>query len=525
MLKSLTKPGGFLTGAAILAIAGLVCRLLGVVIRIPLTNIVGNFGMGLYQMVFPLYALLLVVSSAGVPVAISKMVAKEKAGGDTRAANKILLNALFLLGLIGAAVSALFMVFAFQIAKLQGNGDVGIIYLAIAPSVFLVCLISAFRGYFQGLQNMLPTATSQIIEQIAKVAAGITLAVILIKISVVWAVFGAILAVTISEVVALLFLIGVYLFSRKKDIKQSAHEVKKFKAGLSWSLMWQILRQSIPVTAMAAIFPLILVFDSMIVINMLTAAGTDHQTATQLFGISSGAVHTLVNLPAVLGIAIATAVVPTVSALLKQNKVEELREKMALAVKITVLISIFFTVFYLAFSEKIIDLLYHGAFKENPQQLKLAGNLMKIESALILLMSISAVFTAMLQGAGKAKFPLIALAVGGAAKIAFELAFIKGSMGIYAVSIGNVLCFAIAAALNTVFALRFVKIKKGLALHFIKATGLTLLFGVFIIALAQNMPDNRWWVLLSGVISLILYAILVAIFRFFVHNKNMRKEA
>jgi len=523
-LKNLASSNGFLTGAAILAFAGLLCRLIGVFFRVPLTNIVGNFGMGLYQMVFPLYALLLVISSAGVPVAVSKMVAKEKAGGDLRACKRILLNALVLLGAIGLVVTAVFIIFAYPIANLQGNKDVGIIYIAIAPSVFLVCLIAAFRGYFQGLQNMVPTATSQIIEQLVKVTAGMTLALILIKAGVLWAVFGAILAVTISESVALLFLFFVYLFTKKKpsgkDSVLKQGDVKKaVKRGLSWSLMWQILKQSLPVTLMASIFPLILVFDSMIVINMLTSAGTDHKTATQLFGISSGAVHTLINLPAVLGVAIAAAVVPAVSSLLKQNKIEELRSKMALAVKITLLVSLFFVVFYLAFAEKIIDLLYHGAFKDNPKHLTLAGNLMKIESALILLMGITAVFTAMLQGADKAKFPLIALAIGGAAKIAFELAFIKTSMGIYAVSIGNVICFTIAAVLTAIFALHFVKIKKGFNRVLIKSVYLTIVFGAFMVALAQVMPENRWWVLLSGMISFIIYVILVAIFKFFVFNK------
>jgi len=489
--------------------------------------------MGLYQMVFPLYSLLLIVSSAGVPVAVSKMVAAARAGDKEQGASskeckKILLNAIVLLGAIGLVVSAIFIIFAYPIANLQGNKDVGIIYIAIAPSVFLVCMIAAFRGYFQGLQNMVPTAASQIIEQLVKVAAGITLALIFIKISIVWAVFGAILAVTISEVVALLFLVFVYLFKRKKnspfskggDKQRSERKTKMgfLKRGLSWKLMYQILKQSFPVTLMASIFPLILVFDSMIIINMLTSAGADHETATQLFGISSGAVHTLINLPAVLGVAVATAVVPTVSALLKQNKIGELRSKMAMAVKITFLISLFFVVFYLAFAEKIIDLLYHGAFKDNPEQLKLAGNLMKIEAALILLMGISAVFTAMLQGADRAKFPLIALALGGTAKIGFELAFIKTSLGIYAVSIGNVLCFAIAAVLTTAFALHFVKIRKGFMKILLKAVYLTITFGAFVLVIARSMPENRWWVLLSGTIILIIYVILVAIFKFFVFN-------
>lgn len=506
------KTRGFFTGAAILAVAGILCRLIGVVFRIPLTHIVGNYGMGLYQMVFPLYSLLLIISSAGVPVAISKMVAKENAEGNISKAKKILINSLILLGIIGAIVTAIFMIFAFQIAKLQGNKDVGIIYLAIAPSVFLVCVIAAFRGYFQGLQNMIPTAASQIIEQIIKVAAGVTLALILIKKSIIWAVFGAIFAVTISEVIALAFLIIMFIFTKKKKDKE---QVPKPKNILDFPLMGQILKQSFPITLMAAIFPLILMLDSMIVINMLVSGGADSETATKLFGISSGAVHTLINLPAVLGVAIATAIVPTVSSLLKRNKMTELREKMAMAVKITVLISLFFAIAYFIFAEKIIDLLYHSAFKDNAPHLKLAGNLMKIESFLIILMGISSVFTAMMQGAGLAKYPLIALAIGGSAKIIFQLILLKTSMGIYAVSWGNVICFGIAATVNTLFALRHIKIKKGLSANLLKFLSLTILLVISIYLLDKAFPENRWWILLSGGISFILYGFFIFLLKFF----------
>jgi stage V sporulation protein B len=510
----------FLTGAAILAFAGIICRLLGVVIRIPLANIVGNFGMGLYQMVFPLYSLLLIISSAGVPVAISKMVAKEHVAGDPVQCKRILLNSVVLLGLIGAAVSAIFMVFAYQIAGLQGNRDVGIIYIGIAPSVLLVCVIAAFRGYFQGLQNMIPTAASQILEQIVKVAAGITMAVLFIKFGVLWAVFGAILAVTVSELAALLFLIMVYVFSlRKKNQSPAPKKARKSRGGgLNIGLMWSILRQSFPVTLMASVFPLILVLDSMLIINMLTAAGTNGEESTQLFGISSGAVHTLVNLPAVLAAGIATAIVPMVSSLMRRGEIGELRDKLSLSVKITFLISIFFTAFYLAFAPKIIDLLYHGAFRDNPEHLALAGDLLKIESALIFLIGISSVFTAMLQGADRAKFPLIALLIGGAAKIGVQFSLIQG-IGIYAVSLGNVVCFTIAAGLNTVFALHFIKIKKTVTRGALKMAGLGAIFGVFVVWLAHVMPGNRWWVLLAGTLSLIFYTILVAIFGYLRFNK------
>jgi stage V sporulation protein B len=259
--------------------------------------------------------------------------------------------------------------------------------------------------------------------------------------------------------------------------------------------------------------------DSLLVINMLEKTGLDNNEATKMFGISSGAVHTLVNLPAVLAAGIAVAIVPAVSGLMKQNKVDELRKKMGLAIRITIMISIFFTIFYFAFAESLIDLLYHGAFKGNPEHLEIAGNLLKIESLLIFLMGTSAVFTAMLQGIDKAKFPLIALLVGGGAKIAFQFSTI-GKFGIYAISIGNVLCFAIAAAITCFFALYFIKIKRGSGMDWPRLSALAFLFLLFTLLLADKMPDNRWWVLLFGAISFFIYAFLVAILGLICLNKN-----
>jgi len=540
----------FLTGALILAGAGIFCRLLGVAIRIPLTHIVGNFGMGIYQMVFPLYALLLITSSAGFPVAISRMIA---AGENPK---RILLNSVILLGLVGALVTALFMILSYQIAGAQGNGDVGVIYLAIAPSVFLVCIISAFRGYFQGLQNMVPTAISQVIEQVVKLGVGLGLAFWFAQYSVIWAVFGAILGVTISEVVALCYLFLHFLLSKPQEQNfsqipktagssiQNKEEPRTTKSSkslapaisstrvpktegerfVSLGLMWKITKASAPVTLMAAIFPLILVLDSMFVINMLVRSGIEHREATKLFGISSGAVHTLINLPAMLGVAVATAIVPTVSALLKQKKTKELRDKMSDAVNYTLLISVFFAIFYFAFAKKIIDLLYHSAFAEYPHHLELARNLLMIESLVIIFLPISAIFTAMLQGAGKPTKPLIALLVGGAIKIVVQFSLIGTPVGIYAVSIGNVLCFAAAFVLNIIFGLQEIKIRENVLKTLPKLIFITGVFTLGTFALASVLPDNRWWVVLAGALCTILWVILIAFFKLVRLNKLHPKE-
>jgi len=433
------KTNKFLTGALILAAAGILSRVIGVIFRIPLTNIVGSYGMGLYQMVFPLYALLLIVSSAGVPVAISKMIAKRRE--DHEYCKTVLYNAAFLLGAIGLVVSIIFAGISGLLASIQGE-NISIIYLAIAPSVFIVCIIAAFRGYFQGLQNMVPTAVSQIVEQVVKVTVGLTLALILIQQSVELAVFGAIVAVTISEIVALIYLWVTYRFSAKKKT------TKKVKPNLDKKLMKEILLTSLPITAMATIFPLILVFDSMVIVNFLRWGGAEGREATQLFGIQSGVVHTLINLPAVIGVALATAIVPAISRLLKKQKVDEAHQKGKQAILITVAVATFFTITYLIFAPLILNILYGSTL--NGEHHDIAVNLLRIESIMIIFLVLSQTFSAILQSADKSKLPLIAIAIGGGVKVIFELVFLV-PVGIYAVSISNILCFAVAGSINAYF--------------------------------------------------------------------------
>jgi len=546
------KNQGFLTGAVTLAGAGIICRLLGIAFRIPLANIVQNYGMGLYQMVFPVYALLLIISSAGVPVAISKMVAQGDPGRNTKEIEdnkspeqtypptQILVNALILLGVIGLVVSGIFIGISFPIARLQDNVGIGKIYMAIAPAIFFVCLIAAFRGYFQGLRNMIPTATSQIVEQIVKVGAGLTLAITLYPFGVYWAVFGAILAVTISEFFAFVYLLVVYLVHRKRIArsdgrpsnakdngcnspratngrpynkgKKTLHKKVKY---VSWGLMWVIVKKSFPITLMASVFPLILVFDSLVVVRMLTDADTSAKVATQLYGISSGTVHTLINMPAVLGMAIGTAVVPMTAALFKKGDRQEFQAKSTLAVKLAVVITLFFALFYIVFARQIILLLYEQAFRSDPEQLTIATNLLKIESVMILLMGLSQIFTSMLQGAGKAKWPLLAILTGAAIKIAVQMPLIRTDLGIYAVSIGNVLCFAVAFTLNVIFAWKFLGLRPKFDWNVLKIFLIACSLSGILIGLMFGLPDGKWWVILAGVIALFAYVLAVWLMRVF----------
>jgi stage V sporulation protein B len=197
--------GRFIKGAVIIATGGFIAKLIGALYRIPLTNLIGGRGIGLYQLVYPVYCLLLTVSATGIPSSIAKLGA-ERAGTDTRPLFKSAMRLFLLIGFFGSLLMALT---APVLSRAQSAESVKAGYYALAPSVFLVSGISVFRGYFQGKNKMTPTALSEIIEQAVKVGFGLLFAY-LHRGNIEKAVVFLLLSVSISELVALLFMMFLY---------------------------------------------------------------------------------------------------------------------------------------------------------------------------------------------------------------------------------------------------------------------------------------------------------------------------
>ena len=163
-------------GVSILGVAGIICKIVGVLYRIPLAHLIGPEGMGVYHKVYPAYNLLLTISSAGLPVAISRMVAHYVTREEPQNARRIFKIAMRMLLVLGLLTTLLMLLFSGQLAAWQGTMETRAGYMAIAPSLFFVCVMSAFRGFLQGQRNMVPTAVSQLIEQIGRVFIALPLA-------------------------------------------------------------------------------------------------------------------------------------------------------------------------------------------------------------------------------------------------------------------------------------------------------------------------------------------------------------
>ena len=200
------KNKSVIKGASILGITTFLVKLLGALYRIPLTNIVGGVGIGLYQMIFPVYALLLDFSGCALPSALSKLISSEE---DNNAKFKYLSVSIKTFFIIGAICTLFLLIFALPISKLQGNENAYLGYLCLAPAILMVSIISCFRGYFQGQLKMAPTALSQIIEQIIKLVFGLVLAKLCLP-NIALSIAGTTFAITLSEIVALIYLFTEY---------------------------------------------------------------------------------------------------------------------------------------------------------------------------------------------------------------------------------------------------------------------------------------------------------------------------
>jgi len=178
--KNMAAGSKMVAGATILAVAGIISKLLGAVFRIPLTNLIGAEGMSYYGVAYPVYSFFLILATAGLPVAISRMVSERIAIGDYRNAHRSYKVSMYVMVIIGILSAAICFFGADFIATREGNPDAAWSLRALAPALLIAPIVSSFRGYFQGQQNMIPTGTSQVFEQMVRVAVGLSLAYFLV---------------------------------------------------------------------------------------------------------------------------------------------------------------------------------------------------------------------------------------------------------------------------------------------------------------------------------------------------------
>lgn len=452
------KKQSFLKGAAIIAAGGFIAKLIGALYRIPLTNLIGGYGMGLYQMVYPFYCLLLTVSATGIPSSIAKMVAERRAQGVS--GKPVLKSAFLLFLLIGAFGTVLMMGIAPLLSRMQDCPEVKNGYLALAPSVLLVSAISVFRGWFQGENNMLPTALSEVTEQVVKVGFGLLFAY-LFRSDVQKAVTYILLSVSISEACALLLMALLY--------RRAPAPLVGIKDGGRVSLK-SVLRLSIPVTLSAALLPLSSLFDSVIIVRLLKRYTAE---AVTLYGLFSGGAVTIINLPVSVCYGIAAASVPAVSAASAvpagdaQGEAEKSRKnarrRMLYAFLVTLVVSVPCALGLFFFAGPAVRIIFRAL---KPSEAETLVKLVRLFSVSAVTLSCTQTLSACLTGIGKPTFAAVSMAVAVAVKTILNFALVSSpKISVYGAAIAADVCYLVAFALDLVYNLIVTKRKKGDGKH------------------------------------------------------------
>lgn len=293
----------YVKNTLILSVCMLITKFLGAFYRIPLSNILGTKGVGVYQMVFSVYSLFLVFITGAMPIYISQKVSRYRAKNDFEGLSNLLKNAVMLCIILGFVATLVLFLFSNLISLAQKIQYSSFCYIIVATSIVFSAVTSVYRGYFQGLENMTPTAIGGVIEQFLKLIFGLTLSFYLKNFGEIYAVYGAFCGVVISEIFCFF-----YIFIRYKKhsfgIKKSYVKYRQVK-----SIFFEIL----PLSLTGIILPLSACIDSFMVVNILNFSGTKVDVATSLFGIATGMINPLINFPIIMCGTIATSFLPTLT--------------------------------------------------------------------------------------------------------------------------------------------------------------------------------------------------------------------
>lgn len=427
----------FLYGAAVLLLASLFNRILGFVYQVLMIRLILPEGIGLFNMVYPIYVLVLVMATAGIPVAISKLVAEEMARNNLRGAYRIFNICFVILIATSTLFSCLCLLGApFLLEYVFPNPKVYYIFLSLLPGVVIVSLCSAFRGFFQGLQQMTPTAVTHSLEQLVRVVSGLFFAYLFLPRGVEYAAIGASLGVVIGEIAGFITITTIF-FRWRPWVPASPpgipFEPLSRSAGRIFSL-------AIPVTLTRFVSTTLLSVDAILIPQRLQATGLDLTGATSTYGQFVGISQSLLFTPGIITVSLATALIPAVSDALALHNTSLVRARCQEAIRITLLAGLPSAIIFLLLAEDLCKLIF--GYPEAGVGLKilaLGGPFLYLQQTT----------TGILQGMGEASRPFRNLVFASIFKI-IGIYYLTGipQLGIRGTAIALVAGYFVMAWLN-----------------------------------------------------------------------------
>jgi len=460
----------FLKGAMVLSIAGAISKVLGAIYRIPLARLIGDEGMGIYQMAYPIYTTILALATAGVPVAISVLVSRKETEGFTGDSQKIFRVSLLMLFVFGLFLSGMVMLSAGFIAEnILREPRAYYPIMAVAPAIFFAGLMSVFRGYFQGFQFMIPTAVSQVIEQLFRVTAVLILAFMLFPLGLEYSAAGATFGAVVGGTVGLIVLIIYYLWFKKR--KRAGGKEMIYSGSRSLNLGRDLVKLAVPVSFGAVVLPLVQMLDAVIVPSRLMSIGYSTSQATGLYGQLSGMAAILISLPTIFTISISTSLVPAISEARARSNQILLNNRLNYGFRAGMIISLPCAAGLYVLAFQICDLLY-----KTPQ----AGIPLQPLAFSCIVLAAFQISSAGLQGIGRPEIGMRHLVVTGILKVIFNYSLTSiPALNIEGAAIGTVLAFFVGSMLNIIYLARLTKVTYEIG-RLIKIVLVTVAMGVVV---------------------------------------------
>lgn len=518
--------GSFVKMAAILAMAGILVRILGFLYRLPLTNMIGDAGNGIYAAGYNIYNFFLIMSSAGLPVAISKMISEKLAFNEYTNVKKIFKVSMITTGLL-SLICALIMLGVTQVISymwvtkwsLMPNSDdykfwynsIWCLY-TLTPTIFIVGIMAVFRGYFQGFNTTVPTAMSQLIEQVFNAVFSVYLAWVLIDYGVEYGAAGGTAGTGIGALAGLGILALFYIRNGKERKIQFASDKKDYKIEGKRAIAKNLIKIAVPIITGTAIFSMTNFVDMAMVNSRLAAAGFDSDTITALYGQLNGKYVTLSTLPVAISTAIATAVIPSIAASVVKGEKELVQSKVDTALRITMMISIPAAAGLGALGSQILAMLfprYSGG-----------GILIQVGSFSVIFLALSQISTGVLQGIGKVKTPAFNALWGALTKIPVNYVLIAiPFINVVGAVISTTVCYIVCSLLNFRALVKATGVKPDYIGMLVKP-GISAIVMTFAAIYGYKLiymliPSNTFSTLAAIIFAIVIYIIVMIIVKGF----------
>ena len=426
-----------ISGAMLLTVSTLICKIIGLLFKIPIISIVGIDGMAYFSSAYNIYMLLNSIAAAGLPVALSILVSKNRACDNYKNVRKIFFASLLLFLVLGIAGTLILYLGADSYSTAIGIEDSSPAVKTIAPTLLFICISGAIRGYFQGHEIMTPTAVSQLIESIGKLVLGVGFAVYCVNAGMdsSYTAAAAVLGLSSGVLISVLYLIAHFLLFNKKHI-DSDRKTLSCATETNSKILHDLIVIAFPITLSSCVTSLTSLTDTALITNRLVDGGFSSDAAVSLYSCYTNLAIPLFNLPPALIASIGISLIPALSAAVARKAVAEARTQFSIALRLCCMLSIPASVGLAVFSKPILLVLY----PTEVEACAFAAPLLSVLSAAIVFSCLITVCNATLQAYMKPFLPIVSMVVGAVVKIVVEYLLVGSELGIYGAPISTVAC-------------------------------------------------------------------------------------